>query len=116
MVKNVTSLGRSGLQDWLIQRVSAIVIALYSFFLIGYAFFHYPLNFTQWSYLFSCVPMKIITFLFMLSVVMHAWIGLWTVFTDYIKCTYLRVSLQVLLAFTLLYYLIWTVVILRGAQ
>lgn len=116
MVKNVTSLGRSGLHDWLIQRVSAIIIAAYSIGLIGYVSLGQALSFKQWSGLFLSLPMKIVSFIFILSVVFHAWIGLWTVFTDYIKCVYVRVTLQVLLVLVLTYYLIWTAVILRGVQ
>ena len=40
MVKNskssATTLGRNGIQDWLILRASAIVITLYVLYLVGY--------------------------------------------------------------------------------
>lgn len=36
MVASVTSLGRSGVYDWLVQRVSAIVLAVYFVFLLGF--------------------------------------------------------------------------------
>ena len=36
MVASVTNLGRSGLYDWVIQRLSAVVLALYTLFLVGF--------------------------------------------------------------------------------
>lgn len=34
MVTTVTSYGRSGLSDWLVQRVSAVILAVYSIFMV----------------------------------------------------------------------------------
>ncbi|HQN41780.1 MAG TPA: succinate dehydrogenase, hydrophobic membrane anchor protein, partial [Pseudomonadales bacterium] len=34
MVTNVTNFGRSGLHDWLVQRLSALVLAAYTLFLL----------------------------------------------------------------------------------
>ena len=116
MVNNVTSLGRSGLHDWLLQRVSAIIIAAYSFILIGYVVLHQPLVYQDWHQLFSGISIKIFSFIFVLSIVLHARVGIWTVLTDYIKCVYLRVTLQVLLVVALMYYLIWVALILWGIQ
>ena len=36
MVTTVTSFGRSGLSDWLVQRVSAIILGAYSIFIVVY--------------------------------------------------------------------------------
>ena len=36
MVTSVTSLGRNGLYDWLIQRVSAVIIGVYMIGMLGY--------------------------------------------------------------------------------
>ena len=114
MVGNVTSLTGNGLRDWLIQRVTALVIAAYAIFLMVYIIMHSPLNYVEWSHLFQLTSVQVFSFLALLSIVMHAWIGLWTVFTDYIKCACLRLPIQVLVIITLLSFLVWGAVILWG--
>lgn len=52
MVNNVTSLTGNGLKDWLIQRVTAVYFAVYSFFIIGFLLLHPELGFAQWHALF----------------------------------------------------------------
>lgn len=52
MVNNVTSLTGNGLKDWLVQRVTAVYFAAYSFFIIGFLLLHPELGFAQWHALF----------------------------------------------------------------
>lgn len=59
MVTNVTNLSRSGLYDWMAQRVSAVVLAAYFIFLIGYMVFHPGLSYAQWHGLFAHNGMRI---------------------------------------------------------
>ena len=49
MVTNVTNLSRSGLYDWMAQRVSAVVLAAYFLFLIGYGGAHPGIDYAQWQ-------------------------------------------------------------------
>ncbi len=85
MVTNATSLGRSGLFDWLVQRFSALVllawVAWVSIGVIAAAEFGYP----QWRALFAAVPMQIFSLIAVLSLCAHAWVGVWTVTTDYLN-------------------------------
>jgi succinate dehydrogenase / fumarate reductase membrane anchor subunit len=121
-VKPVTNLGRSGLSDWLIQRVSAVVIAVYTLWLIGYLLSHPGLTYVQWAGLHQYFPMRLFSLLAVLAIAAHAWIGLWAVLTDYVtvrlmggRATALRVLLQVGMVGALLAYVIWAVDILwRG--
>ena len=115
MVGSVTSLTRSGLRDWLIQRISAVVLALYALFLLGFILFSQPLAYANWHGLFANGFMRVFTFLALVSVVYHTWVGLWTVFTDYIKCPSLRLTLLVIVVLALLGYLVWGVTIVWGA-
>ncbi len=112
MVNSVTNFGRNGLSDWLVQRVSAIVIGVYFVFLMIYFLCHPGMSYHDWHALFQCTFMKISTLLAVLSICAHAWVGLWTVFTDYVKCVCVRVILEVLLIILLLVYVIWTISIL----
>lgn len=109
MVEKITSLTGNGMHDWLIQRVTAVLLAAYTLFLIGYLMLHSPLQYADWHALFSHVFMRIFTFLSLLSVVYHTWIGMWTIFTDYLKCPWLRLTLQILVILVLIGCLVWGV-------
>jgi succinate dehydrogenase / fumarate reductase membrane anchor subunit len=121
MVTTVTSLGRSGLSDWLIQRVSAYVMTAYLIFIVGYLLLTPDLNYTQWAALNSSLPMRMFSLITILSIAAHAWIGMWCVLTDYItvrligpKATALRIIFQLgMMAVTLLY-VVWAIDILWG--
>lgn len=53
-----------------------------------------PLNYHNWHGLFSNLSMKVFTLLALIALLVHAWIGIWQVLTDYIKCSKLRGVLQ----------------------
>lgn len=84
MVNSITNLGRSGAFDWMIQRVTAYVLALYTIFLLGFLVTT-DVTFETWSALFDQTWFRIFSLLALLSLGGHAWVGLWTVTTDYIK-------------------------------
>lgn len=112
MVGNVTSLTNNGLRDWLIQRVTAIVLAIYSLMLLRFFYHHPGMSYDTWRALFVPLWMKILSLLTLISLVLHAWIGIWTVSTDYVKATKLRLPLQVIIALALLSLIVWGVEIL----
>lgn len=121
MVTNVTSFGRSGLSDWLVQRATAIVMAAYSVFLVVYLAMNPGLDYEQWKALHQCLPMKLFSLAAVLSIAAHAWIGLWAVLTDYVtvrllgpKATFLRIMLQLGMITVTLAYVVWAIDILWG--
>jgi succinate dehydrogenase / fumarate reductase, membrane anchor subunit len=114
MVDNILSLSQQGLRDWLIQRLTAIIIGLYAILLVGFIILHPQLQFYEWQMLFSYNIVKIFSLLALFTVILHAWIGMWTVLTDYIKSAYFRLFLLVLIAILFFYCLIWGVVVLWG--
>lgn len=114
MVTNVTSLTGNGLKDWLIQRATAVFLAGYTIFLLYFFLSHSPMEMSVWHELWSCHAFQIASVITIVSVSLHAWIGIWTVTTDYIKCTILRLSLQLLVLAWLLAQLIWAVMIIWG--
>lgn len=121
MVTAVTSFGRSGLYDWLIQRVTAVVMAVYTIFLAVYILSHPELNFAQWQQLFDHLWMRVFSLLTLFSIAVHAWIGLWSVLTDYVtirlmgpKATFLRILAQMLMGLVTVTYVIWGIEILWG--
>lgn len=104
-----------GFYEWIAQRVTAIFIGIYTLFLFCFFIFHHPLQFTVWHELFSNRLMKIATMFVMLSIFMHAWIGLWTVFTDYIKPHAIRLLAEIVVLIALFGYVFWCIEILRGS-
>ena len=114
MVSNVTSLTGNGLKDWLIQRITAVIFALYTIYLAVFLLRHPELGYTEWSALFHTPWFAIATVLAFLAVSLHAWIGIWTVTTDYIKPTGLRILTQTLVAGWLFAQFTWVITIIWG--
>jgi len=105
----VADINRRGLYEWVVQRVSAVFIGVYSIYLFIYFLAHQPLSYSAWHALFIHVSMKIITVIVLLSLLWHAWIGLWTVLTDYVKRRLVRFLLETLIIILLLSYFIWCI-------
>jgi len=121
MITNVTSYGRSGLSDWLLQRTTAIVMAAYVVFVTFYLLTNPDLQYDQWLALNSHFCMKVLNVLTVLSIAIHAWIGLWAVLTDYVtvrllgpKATPLRIIFQLGMILVTLVYVIWALDIVWG--
>lgn len=114
MVTNVTSLTGNGLKDWLLQRFSAIILAVYTLMILIFISSHEPLSFAVWSQLFSNPWMRIFSLVALLSLIAHAWIGVWTVSTDYLPNQTLRLIIQMLVLLSLFVFLIWGITILWG--
>ncbi len=87
-VTNVTSLTRSGLSDFVIQRVSAVILAVYSFCVVGFFLANPGMTHEQLLAYFASVPMVLFSTLAVLATAAHAWIGMWTIGTDYIRPHY----------------------------
>ncbi|GAA5444288.1 succinate dehydrogenase hydrophobic membrane anchor subunit [Microbulbifer sp. NBRC 101763] len=121
MVRTVTSFGRSGTFDWLYQRVTAVILLAYVLFIVGFIFFTKDFGYQAWSELFAQRWMRVFSLVALLSTIIHAWIGLWSVVTDYItnrmmggKATVLRLFVEVVLAAVAVLYTVWGIEILWG--
>ena len=121
MVTSVTSFGRSGLYDWLIQRVSSVVLAAYTIFIVVYLVVNPELTYEQWQSLYSQLWMRVFSLAALLSFISHAWIGLWSVLTDYLttrllgsKATFLRIFSQIVLGAAAVTYLVWGIQVIWG--
>ena len=119
MVTNITSLGRNGVHDWLVQRISAVVLLAYFVFLIVYVATNTDLSFSQWQNLFSHTWMRVFSLTALLSLCAHAWIGMWTISTDYFTsavlgtaATVIRLGFQLVCLLILISYFVWCVQIL----
>ncbi|MFO6424775.1 succinate dehydrogenase, hydrophobic membrane anchor protein [Motilimonas sp. KMU-193] len=96
MVKIASGLGRSGVHDFVLIRASAVILTLYTLYLVGFIATT-DITYETWQAFFSGTFTKAFTMLALVAMLVHAWIGLWQVLTDYIKCALLRGSLQFVL-------------------
>ena len=115
MVDRVVVGAHYGLRDWLIQRITAVVMTVYILALAGYLLWQPDLNYDVWTALFSSLPVRTFTLLFLMSLFYHAWIGVRDVVMDYVRRAGLRLFMHVLVILALILYLIWSVQILWGA-
>lgn len=88
MVTNVTSFSRSGLADFVIQRVTAVILALYTLCVVGFFLSAPELSHASLTNYFGGSLMKVFSTLAVFATIAHAWIGMWTVGTDYIRPHY----------------------------
>ncbi len=111
MVTNASSFGRSGTHGYIMLRSTAIIIALYTFYFVGFVAFS-DLSYRVWSDFFASTGTKVFTLLALIALIIHAWIGVWQVLSDYVKSTGLRGFLQfILTTLTLVYALVGFVVL-----
>jgi succinate dehydrogenase / fumarate reductase membrane anchor subunit len=112
MVKRVVVGAHYGLRDWLVQRVTAVVMALYSVLMLFIVLFQRPEHYGAWKALFSQQWMRLASLLFLLSVFWHAWIGVRDILMDYVHATGVRLVLQVGVILLLVAYALWSIQIL----
>ena len=101
-----------GLRDWLAQRVTAIVMASYTLLFIGLLLAAPKIDFAVWRQLFAPQWMKLATLLFLVSLFLHAWIGVRNIVMDYVKSGGLRLALYMLAIAWLVVCTGWSVQIL----
>ncbi len=112
MVNRIVVGAHYGLRDWLLQRISAIVMAVYSVAILLCLLPRLPLTFDEWHAWFAHPVVKIGTLLFMFSLLLHAWVGVRDIFMDYVKPFGLRLGLQVLVILVLVVYALWAIALL----
>jgi succinate dehydrogenase / fumarate reductase membrane anchor subunit len=115
MVKRFTVGAHYGLKDWLIQRVTAIYMALFTLVFAASMLFCMPgFNYDIWKGIFSSGCVKFFSFLFIVSLCYHAWIGMRDIWMDYVKPAGLRLALHLIVVFLLIGYAGWAIRILWG--
>ena len=117
----VSSLGRNGVSDWLIQRISAVILLAYTVFIVGYLVCHPEVTYAEWKELFSLTCVRIFSLAAVMSLVAHGWVGMWGIATDYLtdrlmgpKGSVLRWLFLLACAAFCFVYLFWSIQILWG--
>ena len=114
MVTRIVTGAHYGLLDWLIQRVTAVVMAAYILLVIALLLIFSPHDYVSWKAIFSNQWIRIVTFLSFISLCWHAWIGVRNILMDYIHETSIRLTIQVLVIFSLFFYAVWAIEIIWG--
>lgn len=112
MVDRMVGGAHYGIKDWLIQRITALVMALYTLFMLAYLVLLPKLDFAAWHGLFASLPIRLFSLLFLLSLFLHAWVGMRDIFMDYVHAPVIRLSLHVVVILALVAYTAWSVQIL----
>ena len=84
-----------GMRDWLSQRVTATLMALFTLVLLAQVLFGGPLGYDRWAAIFSTQWMKVLTFVVIVALAWHAWVGVRDIWMDYVKPVGMRLVLQV---------------------
>jgi succinate dehydrogenase / fumarate reductase membrane anchor subunit len=85
-----------GLRDWLSQRVTAALMALFTVVVLAQLLLKKgPIGYDLWAGIFSAQWMKVLTFVIIIALLYHVWVGVRDIWMDYIKPLALRLSLQV---------------------
>lgn len=114
MVNRIVTGAHYGLRDWLVQRVTAAVMAVYVLALAAWWLTQADFGYDTWAGLFAGNGMRTFTLLFLLSLFYHAWIGVRDIVMDYVKPAGIRLTIHVLVILLLLLYTIWAMQILWG--
>ncbi|MBS0848592.1 succinate dehydrogenase membrane anchor subunit [Citrobacter sp. JGM124] len=114
MVSNASALGRNGVHDYLLVRATAIVLTLYIIYMVGFVAITGDMTYEIWHGFFAAAFTKVFTLLALFSILIHAWIGMWQVLTDYVKPLAIRLVLQLAIVIALLVYVLYGFVVVWG--
>jgi len=84
-----------GFKDWLSQRVTATLMALFTVALIVQVLMPGAMDYDKWAGIFSSNWMKTLTFVVFISLLYHVWVGMRDIWMDYVKPVGVRLGLQV---------------------
>ena len=85
-----------GLRDWLSQRFTALVMALFTIAVVVQVLMPGPIDYYKWSAIFGRQWMKVLTFVAVVSMLWHVWVGMRDIWMDYVKSMGVRLGLEVL--------------------
>ena len=84
-----------GFRDWLSQRVTASLMALFTLAVIVQVLLPGKMGYDKWAGIYSAQWMKVLTFAAVVALLFHVWVGMRDVWMDYVKPVAIRLALQV---------------------
>jgi succinate dehydrogenase / fumarate reductase membrane anchor subunit len=112
VVERVVTGAHYGLRDWLAQRITAAIMAVYTVIVLVVLIGGVPISHAVWKDLFAQGWMRVATLLFAVSFAWHAWVGMRDILMDYVKPAGARLTLQMVVLLVIAGYLGWTIQIL----
>ena len=103
-----------GLGDWLLQRITAVVMAVYSLWMAGIRVACRPSGHAGWKAFFEGGMVRIATLVFTAALLYHAWVGVRDIIMDYMKPASVRLVAMMVVALALLAEFFWAAAILWG--
>lgn len=100
---------RNGLHYWFFQQVSALYLLCYLIFISIYFGQKSNITFEVWQQLWKGPLLRYSGLIALISLLIHAWVGMWTIITDYVKPTAIRLFLHVSILMSLYVYGFWGV-------
>ena len=96
-----------GLRSWLLQRLSAVYIAVYIIVAMIALYLQGTPDFTRWQAIFAQPLINIATLLFIFLLLIHAWVGIRDIFVDYVHHIPTRFVLMTLISTMQIMLAIW---------
>jgi succinate dehydrogenase / fumarate reductase membrane anchor subunit len=85
-----------GLRDWLSQRITGGLMALFTIVLLAQLIFSRgPIGYDLWAGIFAAQWMKVLTFSVIVALLYHVWVGMRDVWMDYVQPVGIRLVLQI---------------------
>lgn len=85
-----------GLRDWLSQRATAALMALFTVAVVVQVLLPGEMGYDKWAGIFSQLWMKLLTFVVIVALLVHVWVGMRDILMDYVHAIGARLALQVL--------------------
>ncbi|MBT5229204.1 MAG: succinate dehydrogenase, hydrophobic membrane anchor protein [Methylococcales bacterium] len=96
-----------GLKAWLMQRVTAVYLLCFLIYFMGVLLVCPPEDYQAWRSWVATPWISISMSVFIISLALHAWVGMRDIFIDYIKPIGLKIGLLSLLGLALISSVFW---------
>lgn len=106
----------TGTGNWLVQRATALLLALAVPVLLIYLLAALPLDFAGWQGLFAPLWSRVLLMLSAIALAMHAWVGMHDIFMDYIHPVGMRLAMTLAVVVVLAGSVVWLAAVLFGAS
>jgi succinate dehydrogenase / fumarate reductase membrane anchor subunit len=113
MMRPIGSTG-SGFAEWLLQRLTALYLTGFTLWLAWQLAANPPADYLAWKQWFGLGAVRLAFALFFVSALVHAWVGMRSVFLDYAKPLWVRALVQLLTIVGLLALALWAAQLLVG--
>ncbi|KVW93046.1 succinate dehydrogenase, hydrophobic membrane anchor protein [Thiobacillus denitrificans] len=104
----------TGTGTWLLQRATAVALALALPGLAIYFMTALPIDFNDWQALFAPLWLRVLMLLTVAVLALHAWVGMRDIFMDYVRPTGLRLALYLVVIVILAGSVVWLAAIVWG--